>query len=118
MSAVTSSADDPDDIETVSVGWFRYRERSGAPWQALRIIRESGRWVAILSGKVVPGSGAERAKDIPFLLYRSPFHQISETEYLALLRAYENAPPGHPLRTPSQPVDMRAAPGLYRGKTP
>ncbi len=112
-----SSSDDPDDIETVTEGWFRYREQKGAPWQALRIIRESGCWVALLNGVAVPGSGAALAKDVPFLLWRSPFHSVTEAEYLSIIRAYERAPPGHPLRTPDQPIDLRQAPGLYQRKT-
>ena len=108
---------DEDDIETVSVGFFRYRERKGAPWQALRVMRESGCWVALLNGEVVPGSGAEKAKDINFLLWRSPFTPITPQEYDALLQAHESAPPGHPLRTPGEKVDLRSAPVLHGGKT-
>jgi hypothetical protein len=116
MSDITSSAADPEDIETVSVGFFRFKERKGAPWQPLRIMRESGTWVAILNGEVVKGSGSRLARDIPFLLWRSPFHPISEPEYDALLRAYKKAPTGHPLRQPGDRVDLRAAPPLYGGR--
>ena len=108
-----SDLPDPDDIETVHEGFFRFRATKGAPWQALRIIRESGTWVAILSGEIVPGSGAAMAKEVPFLLWRSPFHPISQGEYETLLRAYETAPPGHPLRTPERAVDWRNAPAGY-----
>jgi hypothetical protein len=116
MSDIIFSATDPTDIETVETGFFRHKERKGAPWQPLRIMRESGAWVALLCGEVVPGSGARLAKEVPFLLWRSPFYRISEQEYDALLRAYAAAPPGHPLRTPGDKVDLRAAPPLYRGK--
>lgn len=116
MPDIISSADNPDDIETVQTGFFRYRERKGAPWQPLRIMRESGAWVALLNGDVVPGSGARLAKEVPFLLWRSPFYRISENDYDALIRAHAAAPPGHPLRTPGDKVDLRSAPTLYRGK--
>jgi hypothetical protein len=115
-SDITRSADDPDDIETVCVGFFRYKERKGAPWQPLRIMRESGAWVVLLAGNVVAGSGAAKARDVPFLLWRSPFHAITEQAYDALLREYQNAPPGSPLQNPSEPVDLRAAPPLYEGR--
>jgi hypothetical protein len=113
MRCFSAVEPDPDDIETVTPGFFKYRARKGAPWQALRVMRESGCWVALLNGDVVKGSGKPLARDIPFLLYRSPFTPISEAEYDALLRAYENAPPGHPLRSPEEPVDLRGAPVLY-----
>ena len=61
-----SDLPDPDDIETVHEGFFRFRATKGAPWQALRIIRESGAWVAILSGEIVPGSSAAMAKVVQF----------------------------------------------------
>jgi hypothetical protein len=118
MTDITSSAEDPEDIETVSVGYFRFRERKGAPWKALRIMRESGCWIVLLNTDVVPGSGARLAKDINFLLWRAPFHPISVQEYDAILRAYEEAQAGHPLRTPDDRVDVRAAPPLYEGKRP
>lgn len=117
MDEIISSASDPDDIECVQTGYFRFKERKGAPWQPLRIMRESGTWVAILNGVVVKGSGSRLAREVPFLLWRSPFHPISVTEYDALLMAHENAPAGHPLRNPGEPVDLRAAAPLYRGKT-
>ena len=104
---------DDDDIETVRPGFFRYRARKGAPWQALRVMRESGRWVALLNGEIVPGSGAEKARDVPFLLWRSPFTPITEAEYDALLQAHQSAPDGHPLRKPEEKVDLRGAPPLY-----
>lgn len=116
MSDVIASRDNPNDIETIETGHFRYRERKGAPWQPLRIMHESGTWVALLNGDVVPGSGAKLAGAVPFLLWRSPFHRITEQEYAALLRAYKDAPPGHPLRNPGERVDLRAAPPLYRTK--
>lgn len=105
-----------DDLETVREGFFRYRAAKGAPWQALRIMRESGAWVALLSGQIVPGSCAARARDVPFLLWRSPFHPVSEAEYAALLAAYQDAPVGHPLRSPNEAVDWRAAPAGYERK--
>ena len=104
-----------EDIETVSEGYFRYREKKGAPWQALRVFREDDAWIAILNGEVVKGSGAAMAKDIPFLLYRSPFHPIPEAEYDALLKAYAKAPSAHPLRRPGEPVNLRDTPPIYRG---
>ena len=105
---------DPEDLETVRVGYFKHRARKGAPWQPVRVMRESGAWVVLLTGKVVPGSGARLAKDIPLLLWRAPFAPITEREYDSLLAAYEAAPPGHPLRWPDDPVDLRAAPPLYK----
>jgi hypothetical protein len=117
MPDINSSAADPADIETVAVGFFRYRQRKGAPWQPLRVMRESGTWIAILCGNVVEGSGARLARDVPFLLWRSPFYPISVNEYDALLSAYDSAPAGHPLRQPGERVDLRAAPPLYRGKS-
>jgi hypothetical protein len=102
-----------DDIETVSEGYFRYREKKGAPWQPLRVMRESGLWMVFLNGKLVEGSGKAKAKDIPFLLWRSPFQPINEAQYHALLDDYASAPPGHPLRRPGEPVDLRNAPVLY-----
>lgn len=118
MDDIFRSASDPDDIECVETGHFRVRTAKGAPWQPLRIIRVSGRWVALLCGKAVEGSGAEKAKDVPFLLWRSPFHRITEQAYAELLAAYETAPPGHPLRQPGEKIDLRNAPAsaLYRGK--
>lgn len=107
---------DDDDIETVAAGFFRYRERKGAPWQPLRIIHDNGHWSAILNGKLVHGSGSRKAKDIGFLLWRSPFNPISEEEYDRLLKAHSDAPEGHPLREPDRPVDLRGAPPLYEGK--
>ena len=111
-----SATPDDDDIETVSEGFFKFRAAKGAPWQALRIMRESGTWVVLLSGRVVPGSGAAKAKDIPFLLWRSPFFPISEAAYDALLAEYRSAPPGHPLRSPDRAVDWRSAPAGYERK--
>jgi hypothetical protein len=106
-----------DDLETVAPGFFKYREKKGAPWQPLRVMREAGRWVVLLNGKVVDGSGAEKAKDVPFLLWRAPFAPITQAEYHTLLDAYENAPPGHPLRKPGEPVDLRSAPVLQAKRT-
>lgn len=114
---VICSATNLADIETVETGFFRFREQKGAPWQALRVMYESGCWVVLLNGAVVSGSGTALAKDVPFLLWRAPFHRITEPEYDALLRAVERAPPGHPLRRPADPVDLRAAPGLYQRKS-
>ena len=112
---IQQSSEDPNDIETVAVGFYRYREARGTPWQPLRIMRESGLWIVIKCGHVMLNPTA-RAKDNPFLLWRSPFHKISEAEYYRLIAAYENAPAGHPLRTPEKPVDLRAAPSLSRGQ--
>ena len=116
VTDITSSSECPDDIETVRVGLFKIRERKGAPWQPLRVMRESGTWIVLLNGEIVPGSGAPLAKDIPFLLWKAPFSSITEQEYDALLRAYEKAPAGHPLRRPGDAVDLRSAPPLYEGK--
>jgi hypothetical protein len=113
---ITSSAEDPDDIESVSVGYFRFKERRGAPWKAVKVMRESGRWIVLVNGEVVPGSGARLAKDIGFLLWRAPFHPISDQEYDAILRAHKQAPAGHPLRNPDEKVDVRSAPPLYTRK--
>ena len=107
-----SQAQPDDDLETVREGFFRYRERKGAPFQPLRVIRESGRWVVLLNGKIVPGSGEALARNIPFLLWRAPFSPITEAAYDELLKAHASAPPGHPLRTPGEPVDLRSAPVL------
>ena len=115
MNDITHSRDDPDDIETVYVGFFRYRGKKGAPWQPLRVMRESGRWIVLLNGTVVQGSGHTKAKHIPFLSYRAPFHEITEAEYHDLIRQYREAPPGDPLRTPDEAVDVRSAPIIYRG---
>ncbi len=118
MSDITTSAEHPDDIETVRVGWFKFRERRGAPWQPLRVFRDSGRWIVLLNGETVPHSGAELAKDIPFLLWRAPFHPITQAEYDRLCREYARAGQGSPLLRPGDPVDLRGAPveAIYGGK--
>ena len=107
---------DPEDIETVEEGWFRYRAMRGAPFQAVRVLRLQGRWYAWINGVEVPDAGKPLAKDIPFLLWHAPFHPISRDEYDRLLAAYRKAPAGHPLTKPGEAVDFRSAPGLYRGK--
>lgn len=99
-----------------SIGFYRFRAAKKAPWQYCRVMMDSGRWVVLLNGSVVDGSGVADPFDIPFLLYHWPLHPIEESEYDALVRAHAAAPPGHPLRTPGDKVDLRAAPPLYRGK--
>ena len=106
----------PDDIETVYVGWFRYRRTRGAPWQAVRVMHQDEGWFAFVNGEVVTGSGARLAKDVAFLLWHAPFHEITEDEYHDLLREYEAAGSGHPLRQPGERVDLRSAPPLYERK--
>lgn len=99
-----------------SVGFYRFRAAKGAPNQYCRVVIESGMWVVLLNGEVMKGSGVADPFDIPFLLYHWPLHPISESEYEALVRQHAAAPPGHPLRTPGDKVDLRSAPPLYRGK--
>lgn len=99
-----------------STGFYRFRAAKGAPWGYCRIMVDSGLWVCLLNGEVAKGSGVADPFDIPFLLYNWPLHPITAEEYDALIRAHASAPPGHPLRTPGDKVDLRGAPPLYRGK--
>lgn len=98
------------------VGFYRFRAAKGAPWQACRIIFESGCWICLVMGKVVEGSGAADPFDIPFLVNRWPMHPISEATYDEILQAHEAAPAGHPLRKAGERVDLRNAPALYGRK--
>lgn len=107
---------DADDIETVATGYFRYRTTRGAPWQPVRVMHTDDGWFALVGGEIVTGSGARLAKDIPFLLWHAPFHRLTEDEYHDLLREYEAAGRGHPLRQPTERVDLRSAPPLYEGR--
>lgn len=90
-------------------GFYRYRARRGAPWQALRILWDGAEFHCLLSGEPVKGSPAPDPALIDFILYRGPFHSVSETEYETLLAAYRAAPAGHPLRTPDEPVNLRGS---------
>jgi hypothetical protein len=64
----------------------------------------------LLVGKPVSGSGKKDPMDIPLVKWRAPFHPIPMTEYVRMIAEYEAAPPGSPLRTPDEPVDMRNVP--------
>lgn len=99
-----------------SPGTYRYRARRGAPWQAVRITHGPG-WNVYLNGALLPDAGVEDWIKHEWLLWNWPLHPIDEREYDALLKAAEQARPGDPLATPDQPVNLRAAPSLYRGKS-
>lgn len=118
MTSIRRSADDPDDIELIEEGYFSFRSGKGCPLQPLRIIYESGGWVAILCGEVVHGSGAALAKDVPFLKNRSPFHRITKAIYDRLMDEYDAAPADSPLRRLDEPVNLRATSpfSLYKGR--
>lgn len=88
-------------------GTYRYRATKGAPIQAVRISFDGATWHVLLNGAVQPGSGALDPSDIPFILWRGPFWSITEAEYMAILREYQDAGRGTPLRTPDQPVNLR-----------
>ena len=93
-------------------GTYKYRSRRGCPWQPLRILWDGYLFHVLLIGKPVPGSGRSDPMDIPMVLWKAPFHPISLTEYVRMIEEYENAPPGSPLRTPDQPINLREAPPL------
>jgi hypothetical protein len=100
------------------IGFYRFRAAKKACWQYCHIMVENGLWVVLTNGEVVAGSGVADPFDIPFLQYRWGYlHPIEEVEYDALIREYDSAEPGSPLRTPGEKVDLRSAPPLYRGKS-
>lgn len=92
MTAIIYSRDNPEDIETVETGLFRWRpgKRSGETrsWQAVRIAFEDDQWHALLNGQAVGGSPKSLAKEIPWLLWHAPFHRITPDEYLRLIEAH------------------------------
>lgn len=91
-------------------GHYWYRAGRGCPLQPLRIHWDGHHWHVLLIGEPVRGSGQRDPMDIPFVRARGPFHPIPEGEYLRMIRDYETAPPGSPLRTPDQPVNLRGVP--------
>ncbi len=95
-------------------GFFEYRERKGAPLQALRIVIEDRRWTVLVNGILQPGSGSLDWRDLPIILNRWPFHRVTRERYDLLLAAHRDAPPGSPLKSPGQAVDLRQAPAGYR----
>ena len=99
------------------VGFYRFKATKHAPWQPCRIMQESGLWVVLVNGEVASGSGCSDPFDIPLLLNRWPLHPITEKDYDALIQEHATAPQGHPLRTPGERVNLRAAAPLYGRKT-
>lgn len=97
----------PVGAEDQPPGTYRYRAKRGAPWQPLRILYDGVLWHCLLTGKPVPGSGTLDPMDIPMIRDRGPFHAIDWETYTALIAAYEGAPPGTPLATPNEAVDLR-----------
>lgn len=90
-------------------GFYRYRARKGAPWLPVRIMHDGDLWHCLLNGMVTFGSGKRDPQDIPFILYRAPFHAIKEAEYEALIEAYRQATVGHPLASPDEKIDLRTS---------
>lgn len=88
-------------------GTYRYRAGKGAPIQAVRIVYDDTAWHVLVNGSVQPGSGAADPAEIPFILWRGPFWSITEAAYMAILRAYQEAKIGTPLRTPDRAVNLR-----------
>jgi hypothetical protein len=95
-----------------SPGFYAYRARKGAPLQAMRIINFDGAWIVLVNGTPMPGSGADDWVKVPILL-RWPFHPITHDRYLELIKAAEDAPPGHPLAEPDKPVDLKRNRSLF-----
>jgi hypothetical protein len=75
----------------------------------VRILNDGELWHVLLNGEPVKGSGRADWLDVAFLKYNWPLHPISLTEYYALKDAYAAAPPGSPLTTPDEPVNLREA---------
>jgi len=94
-------------------GWYRYRAARGAPFQAIRIVYEDGLWFCLVNGlSEYQGrrvAGRNDPSEIPFIILHGPFHEITEEQYMAILRDYQEAAPGSPLETPEQPVNVRQA---------
>lgn len=88
-------------------GTYKFRAFKGAPWQAIRISFDGIWWHCICNGVVTRDSGRRDPADISLILWRGPFHRIPESEYMRILRDYDEAPPGSPLRTPNEPVNIR-----------
>ena len=96
-------------------GFFMTRLIRGGPWVPVRVMLDQGAWAIFVSGEIQPGSGTADPWDCPFYR-RGPFAPITKEQYHDLLREYEAAGRGHPLRQPTERVDLRSAPPLYEGR--
>jgi hypothetical protein len=99
-------------------GFYTTKFVRHGPIVLVRIMWDHGVWIILVNGEVAKGSGTDDPWDCPFYR-RGPFAPISAQQYDNLMWQYEAAPPGHPLRTPGDKVDWRAASAtaIYRGKT-
>lgn len=98
---------------TPEPGHYRHRHRRDSPWLPVRVMVEAGRWVVVMAGTTMNGSGADGWEDIPFLVQRWPLTPISADEYAAMVAAMDAAPADHPLADPKEPVNLRNRPSLY-----
>jgi len=62
-------------------------------------------WTVHVNGDVI--GCAPDPSMISFVMYRGPFHPISEDEYMAIVRDYAEAQPGSPLKTPDKSINLR-----------
>ena len=90
-------------------GYYRFRLRRGAPFQAVRILHDGEFWQMLRNGEPVRLSGQRDPLDIPFVRLWGPFHAITQAEYEEILAAYQAAEPGTPLASPDEPVNLRGS---------
>jgi hypothetical protein len=103
--------------ETPNPGWYATRFKRGGPFVACRIVLDDGLWAFFINGKLDgqphedPWRASPRAEWIAFSRKK-----LTPEEYAAMLAAADSASVDDPLARPGAPVDLRAAPPLYRKK--
>lgn len=98
-------------------GYYRARLVRKGPFVACRIVETEDGWMLFVAGQ--PTGPMNRN---PWLVARMEAvamygRFIDEAEYARMIQDAAAAPPGHPLRNPLAPVDLRAGDPLLKRKT-
>lgn len=95
-------------------GLYAARLVRGGPEVACRIVLSEGHYVLLVLGHPTHPEANTDPWKIPMMQSVAMYGRlIDEDEYQALWTAIQNAQPGEPLASPTEPVDFRRSPSLY-----
>jgi hypothetical protein len=99
-------------------GFYRARLVKRGPYVACRIMQMDDGWLLLVGGEPTEAAVhvnpwvVRRMESVA--MYGDP---ITAETYDAMLAEAAAAPPGHPLRNPTQPVDLKAAGAIITRRT-